>query len=470
MKYFFLSLLLFTFSKIYSQSNLPDNYILPLPEGLDSSEADFNNLKKALTRLHNFSEYIYNPVKITSIDSLSFSPKNLSDVGNDNRWGAGSWGRGPFSKYVDRYLFDRKEKTAYNVFYNKLLSAKLKNNFWGTHPIISYCARTTMAYFNLYKISDDEITKSLCKDRFINGSKYLIKQQFPNGGYAQWHWRINKTTPNTDDNVGLNSINSYATSTAIFTLKNVYDYLIQSDSKSPILIEEIYNTIKKAGDFLLTSNNSNAHRNYISFSIWGLVNTYRITKDRAYLDTAFIKYSNDIENFQDSTGAWYKYTSGTLDYHDAHSPYMGIILRALIDLYDVLPYSYYYKEKNRLRKSIIKGFNHFLLAEVVHSNFPNQNIRLAEDGGIYPYVEQKEYTRRKGRALQLGEALIYALKSDGLFNDGQDILRLRGFLNTVMRFQISETINPQKILHINSDIYFQSLSLYFLMVKNSGLD
>jgi len=468
MKYFFLSFFLITFCKIYSQSILPDNYILPLPEGLDSSEVDVDDLKKALNRLHNFSEYIYNPIKITAIDSFSYYPKNLTDAGNYKRWGKGSWGRGPFSKYVDRYLFDGKEKTAYNAFYNKLLSAKLKNNFWGTHPIVSYCSRTTLAYLYLYNSSDDEITKSFCKDRFINGKKYLIQQQLRNGGYAQWRWRINKTKPNTDDNVGLNSINSYATSTAIFALTNVYNYLDQFDDNSPILIEEIYSTIKKAGDFLVTHDNSSYHKNYISFSIWGLVNAYRITKNRAYLDTALVKYLNEIENFQDRNGAWYKYTSGTLDYHDAQPVYMGIILRALIDLYDVLPYSYYYKEKNRLRKSIIKGFNHFLLQDVVHSNFSNHNVRLAEDGGIYPYFEQKEYTRRKGRALQLSQALIYALKSDGLFPDEKDILRLRGFLNAVMKFQVNETINYAKILNRNSDIYFQSLSLYFLMVKNSG--
>jgi len=470
MKYFLVSLILFTFCDIYSQPGLPDNYILPLPEGLDTSEVDLDDLKKALDRLHNFSEYIYNPIKISSIDSLSYSPKNLTDAGNYSKWGKGSWGRGPFSKYVDRFLFDGNEKTGYSAFYNNLLTTRLKNNFWGTHPVVSYCSRTTLAYLNLYYCADEIITRSFCKDRILNGVKYLIKQQLPNGGYAQWHWRINKTTPNTDDKIGPNSINSYATGNAIVSLKNVYDHLILSSANNPLLSKQIYNTIKKAGEYLLTQNNSSIHRNYISYSIWGLVNAYRITKNKVYLDTALVRYSNDIENFQDSNGAWYKYTSGTLDYHDAHSTYMGIILKTLIDLYDVLPHSYYYKEKNRLRKSIIKGFNNFLLQEVVHSNFPNQNVRLAEDGGIYPYFKQKEYTRSKGRALQLGEAIIYGLNCDGLFTDEQDILRLRGFLKAVVKFQVNETVNYAKILNINSDIYFQSLSLYFRMVKNSGLD
>lgn len=469
MKYFFLSLLLIAFSEIYSQPNLPDDYILSLPEGLDSSEVNLDDIKKALDRLHTFSEYIYNPVKITSINSFSYSPKNLTDAGIKDRWGAGSWGRGLYSKFVDRFLIDGTEKTAYNAFYKEHPDTNLKNHFWGTHPIVSYCARTTLAYLNLYYSVDEVITKSFCRDRFLNGAKYLLIQQQPNGGYVQWHWRKNKTNPNIDDNVGLNSINSYATGNAIFALKNVYNYLIQSDEKNPMLIEEIYNTIIKAGDFLVTHDNSSAHKNYISFSIWGLVNAYEITNNRIYLDTALNKYSIEVENFQDSNGAWYKNSSGTLDYHDAHSPYIGIILRALINLYNVLPYSYYYETKTRLRKSIIKGINHFLMTNVVHSNFPNQNVRLAEDGGIYPYSEQKEYTKHKGRALQLSQALIYALISDELFTEEEDLSRLRGFLNAVLHFQVSEIINHKKVLHINSDIYFQSLALYYQLKINSGL-
>jgi hypothetical protein len=470
MKYFVLSFFLLTFCEFYSQSNLPDDYILPLPEGLDSTEVELDDIKKALDRLHTFSEYIYNPVKITRIDSLSYSPKILTDAGNSNRWGAGSWGRGSFSKNVDRFLIDGKQKSAYNVFYKEHPNINLKNRFWGTHPIVSYCARTTMAYLNLYYSANEVVTKSFCKDRFINGAKYLITQQHPNGGFVQWHWREGKTNPNTNDNVGFNSINSYATANAIFALTNVYNYLHQSGSRNPMLMEEIYKPIKKAGDFLVTLNNRNTHKNYISFSIWGLVNAYRITNNRTYLDTALNIYSNEIEKFQDRNGAWYKYTSGTLDYHDAQPVYMGIILRALIDLYDVLPHSYYYKEKNRLRKSIIKGFNHFLLQDIVHSNFSNHNVRLAEDGGIFPYSEQTEYTKNKGRALQLGQAIIYSLESDELFADREDRLRLRGFLKAVMKYQVNETINYKRILHINSDIYFQSLALYFQLRKDSGLD
>ena len=297
----------------------------------------------------------------------------------------------------------------------------------------------------------------------MSGAKYLISQQQTNGGYVQWHWRKDKNFPNTDNELGLNRPNSYSTADALFALKNVYDYLKQSDDNNPLLIEEIYNTIEKAGDFLVKHDNSRAHKNYISFSIWGLISAYRITKNEIYLESALKKYSTGVENFQDRNGAWYLKKSETLDYHDAHSPYMGIILRALIDLYNVLPYSYYYDTKDRLRKSIIKGINHFLLPNVVHTNFLKQNIRLAIDGGIYPYSEQKEYTKLKGRALQLSQALIYAIISDGLFTDRENILRLRGFLNAVMHFQVSETINPQKVLHINSDIYFESISLYLLL-------
>jgi len=469
MKIYFLYFVLITFSELFSQPILPDNYILPLPQGLDSSEVRLDDIEKAIFRLHDFSEYIYNPVKITRIDSLSYYPRNLTDVGNTTRWGTGSWGRGLFSKFVDRFLFDGIENNSYYEFYNGLLNAKLKNNFWGTHPIVSYCARTTSAYLNLYYSLNEKIADSFCEDRILNGAKYLVSQQQSNGGYVQWRWRINKTSPDIDDSVGLNSINSYATGNAIFALKNVYDYLLQNGDKSPILRKEIYNTIKKASDFLMTHNNSSYHKNYIAFSIWGLVNAYSITKNKNYLDTAIVKYSNEIENFQDANGAWYKNTSGSFDYHDAHPPYMGIILRALIDLYNILPDSQYSEVKTRIRKSIIKGLNHFLFPGIVHSNFSNKSVRLAEDGGIYPYSEQTEYSNVKGRTLQLSQTLIYALNSNDLFTDNEDVARLNGFLNAVMNYQVNETINYRKVLHINSDIYFQTLTLYFQLKMNREL-
>ncbi len=470
MKYFFLSLLFITLFEIYSQPNLPEYYILPLPEELDSSEVDLDDLAKAIDRLHNFSEYIYNPIKITRINSFSYIPQNLTDAGNSNRWGEGSWGRGAFSKYVDRFLFDGIEETAYSTFYGGLLNIELKKHFWSTHPIVSYCARTTMAYLIFYKSSNDEITKSFCKDRFINGTKYLISQQLPNGGYAQWHWRKAKNFPNLDDSVRINNINSYATASAIYTLKNVYEYLKKSNDRSSLLIQKIYSTIKNAGEFLYTKDNSKAHRNYVAFSIWGLINAYRIVNDEKFLNSAIDKYKSEIENFQDENGAWYLQKAGVLDYHDAHSPYMGIILTALIELYDVLPHSNYYDIKQRLGKSIIKGINHFLLPNIVHKNFSDKKTRLADDGGIYPYLKQIEYDNVKGRSLQLSQAIIYALLSKDLFTDEEDIIRLKGFLNAVMNFQVRETIDYGRVLHINSDIYFESFTLFFHMMKNQELD
>jgi len=470
MKYFVLSFLLLTFCGIYSQPKLPDDYILPLPEGLDSSTVDLDDLKKALDRLHTFSEYIYNPIKITIIDSISYSPKNLTDAGSSDRWGAGTWGRGLFSKFVDRYLVDEVKNTAYNSFYKEHSNPKLKNHYWGTHPIVSYCARTIRSYINLLYCSNEVIVKSFCLDRIIAGAKYLILQQRLNGSFVQWHWRKSKNKPNIDDEIGLNDTNSYPTANVIVALAGVYDLLSENRSNNPNLISELHTTIENAGDFLVNNNNSSSHNNYISFSIWGLVSAYRITKNEKYLETALKKYSDEVGNFQDSSGAWYKNLKETLDYHDAHSPYMGIILRALIDLYNVLPYSCNYETKARLRKSIIKGINHFLLPNIVHANYSNQNVRLAKDGGIFPYSKQKEYTKNKGRALQLSQSLIYALKCDGLCTDTEDLVRLRGFLNAVMKYQVNETINHKKVLHINSDIYFESLALYLRLQNNSKLE
>ncbi len=467
MKYLFITYTLFAFLLISHPQSLPDDYILPLPEDVDSSEVNLSDLEKAIDRLHNFSEYIYNPVKLTALDSVSYTPKNLTDLGNNNRWGAGSWGRGPFSKFVDRFLFDRFEKTTYSAFYKKHSNNNLKNYYWGTHPIISYCSRTLIAYCNIYTQTSNHISKSFCIDRIIAGAKYLISQQQKDGSYVQWHWRNGKNSPNINDEIGSNQRNSYATANAIAALATVYHIIQSYQINHQGLSRKIYSTINSAGNFLARNYNNHAHKNYVAFSIWGLVYAYKISDNEIFIDSALAKYQGSIKHSQDSNGAWFLEKSNKSDYHDAHPAYMGIILRALIELYDILPNPFYYDIKNDLRKSITKGINHFLLPGIIHSNFPDNTVRLNADGGLVAYFNEKEYIRSKSRGLQLSEALMLALQSPDLFLTKSDKKIIKGFLNATMKYQIKETSDLDKVLHVNSDIYFKTLTLYSLMFDNA---
>lgn len=467
MKYFFIIYLLFAFSIISYPQSLPDDYILPLPKDLDTGKVSSDDLNKAIERLHNFSEYIYNPIKITALDSILYIPKNLTDLGNNNRWGEGVWGRGPFSKFVDRFLFDGIQKTAYSSFYKEHHSNNLNHYFWGTHPIISYCSRTLIAYCNIYTQTSNHISKSFCIDRIIAGAKYLISQQQEDGSYVQWHWRKDKNIPNIDDEIGINERNSYATANAIAALTTVYILIKRIQINHESLSREIYLAIDKAGLFLARNTNTHAHKNYVAFSIWGLVHAYKIIKNDVFIDSAITKYKTSINFSQDSNGAWFLEKSNNSDYHDAHPAYMGIILRALIELYDILPNPFYYDIRNDLRKSITKGINHFLLPGIVHSNFPGNKVRLNKDGGLFAYFNEKEYIRSKSRALQLSEALMLALQSPDLFSTESDIKRINGFLNAAMKYQINETCNTRTVLHVNSDIYFKTLTLFLLISDNA---
>ena len=116
-----------------------------------------------------------------------------------------------------------------------------------------------------------------------------------------------------------------------------------------------------------------------------------------------------------------------------------------------------------LRKSIVKGVNHFLIVGKVHPNFNNETIRLAKDGSIFPYYLQTEYSNNRARALQFTEALIYAIESPYLFTTLEDRNRLEGFLNAVVKYQVNETINFKRVIHRNSDIYFNILTLFMLL-------
>jgi hypothetical protein len=459
-KYFILFLLL-GFLQSYPQSNVPDDYILPLPAVIDSVVVSKKDLTKAIYRLHNFSEYIYNPVKITKIDSVSYSPKNLTDAGLDNRWGEGSWGRGLFSKFVDRYLFENFKNPDYNSFYFETSLYNGNNLYWGTHPIIAYCSRTMRAYVNIYDSSEDDLIKSFCLDRIINGSKYLMSEQTPNGGYIQWHWRKYKNLPNSNDDIGTNYINSYATANAIISLEKVYDLFKQKKTNNSNFLDSIYSTIEKAGYFLTINANTKAPINYVAFSIWGLVGAYKITKEKKFLETAVQKYSSQVKDFQDEFGAWYIKSEEGPNYHDSHPAYMGIILRALIELYDELPESYYHYVKIDLKKSIVKGINHFLYPGIVHHNFPNQKIRLGEDGGLFAYERETEYVKSEANGLQLILALIFAIESKDLFSNQVDINRLINFIDVMIKYQVDATIKIGNVIDINSDIFFESLTRYF---------
>ena len=443
----------------YAQTKAPDNFILPLPQDVDSSVVKLEELNNAINRLHQFSEYIYNPVKVTRINSISFFPKNLTDAGIDSRWGFGSWGRGLFSKFIDRYLFMQESSKEYSSFFNEHPS--IKNHYWGTHPIVAYCARTIRAYLNMYSYSTDPAIRNFCSDRIVNGSKYLITQQRENGSFVQWHWRMSKDRPNINDEMGMNDTNSYSTANAIVALSNAY-FLLSNQAKSDsLLLSEIYSTIEKAGRFLSNHDNSGAPKNYIAFSVWGLVNAYKVTNIKTFLDAAISKYSNQIKDFQDENGAWNTKNKTDLDYHDAHPPYMGIILRALVELYDVLPTSIYNDLRPEIKKKILKGINHFLVPGIVNKNFPGQSTRLKSNGGIVAYRQETEYVTSEANGLQLILALIEVLESKNLLTESKDIDRVNTMLKVLVKYQVQATNRTNSLIDINSDIFFESFTKYY---------
>ena len=377
----------------------------------------------------------------------------------DNRWGFGSWGRGLFSKFIDRYLFIQNNQTDYSLFFNEHLS--IKNHFWGTHPIVAYCARTIRAYLNMYSYSIDTVIRSFCSDRIVNGSKYLITQQRENGSFVQWHWRMGKDRTNINDEIGINDTNSYSTANAIVALSNVYFLLPNQANSDSILLSEIYSTIEKAGSFLANYNNSGAPKNYIAFSVWGLVNAYKVTKIEKFIDAAIFKYNRQIKDYQDENGAWYIESNKTdLDYHDAHPPYMGIILRALVELYNVLPNSVYNDLRIEIKKNILKGINHFLVPGIVNKNFPGQSTRLKSNGGIVAYMQETEYVKSEANGLQLILALIEALESKDLLTELKDIDRVNSMLNVLVKYQAQVTNKINSLIDINSDIFFESFTEY----------
>src|SRR5271169_1372667 len=77
--------------------DLSDSHISAIPSYVMSDAFNSVDLQAAFNRIDKYCDYIYDAYKVTQLTS---SGATISDT---DRWGDGSWGRGRFSVYVDRF-------------------------------------------------------------------------------------------------------------------------------------------------------------------------------------------------------------------------------------------------------------------------------------------------------------------------------------------------------------------------------
>ncbi|MGA9408688.1 MAG: hypothetical protein WBW71_16255, partial [Bacteroidota bacterium] len=390
-------------------------------------------LNNAINKITTYCDFIYNEYKVTQL-----TPSGAT-ISSTERWGEGSWGRGRFSIYVDRFsIAGRLDLARYDLLWSEHPSGP--NTYWGTHPYIYFTACMIQAYVHLYVFETDSSTKSSYQNKIVSGLQYLIDEQLGDGGYYQWHQREAQASPNLNDVTTKNLETAYDAGEAVramcegyYFLKNIQGY------NNPIFLAQIVASIRKAADFLLSHDDIDFPTNYKAFSILGLTSAFEITGDEKYLSRAITKYINEIQNYQDSNGAWFS-PGNPANYHDAAPWYAGIILRSLADLYSVLPSTYDVSLSSNIKSQIYKTINHFLIPGMTNSG----GARLDVEGRFWAYKMQAS-TDTIGRDYRYGvvpsnfiHGLYYVLKHN-ILTTPDDQYTVRKFLTNCVGVQVYDT-------------------------------
>ena len=473
MNKFTTTLFLAVFLSHLTFSQAPSNYIIS-PDWINTNIVPQDTVSAAFNRVDSFLEYIYRPSKVSILYPPNHIPQYQFDP-NNVRWPQGCWGRGRFSKDVDRKIFF-KQPINYNFFWNKYDTIHYRSPnyfFWTTHPENSYCARIIAAYIHRYYFESDQTIpnqsrKSRYLERIIDGLNYLMNQQSKDGGYIQWLRRPGQNIPNTNDNIITPDFeNAYDTGESIRTFVESY-YFIKKITPIPTLQRDILNAIRKAANFLNITSPGNLPVNYRAFTVWGLASAFRLTADSIYLNRAISIYIDEIDSCQNDDGSWH-YGSY---YHDTAPWYVGIIIRGLAELFSVIPSSYDAKIKSQIRNSIYKSINHFLITGMTKdggrrlqggNRTPPAANNLPYDGQIIRYKYETDYDA-PGKTPQLAIILIsglyQVLHTNGFFLTKSDSINTNSFLNAITRPLVEYDKWASPALDQNTDDNILSYALY----------
>ncbi len=454
-----------------------------LPAGFDEAALFEADLETAFQNMHTYSEYLYNAKKITAINPPGSSPEYIEDPDLD--WGAGYWGRGYFSRYIDLYVYNG-EQNRYPEWW-----ATQPDDYWmGSHPSIRHTSRRICAYIHKYRAGGDSL-QSLYLARIQEALAYLESQQYLSegssyyGSFIMWGGRPDQTTPNLDDDhtgIALSYPDEYETACALAALTEGYLFLVEIEYEDDVFLRQIFTAVVRAADWLMVhskkydeypenplSNYTGAIKqvnNFKAFAVSGLIHAFRVTGEPRYLNRGLDIFERCIDGRQVESpdGAW-TYPPRA-EFHDTYPYYIGIILRALVEMSSVLPDQYGehalgVNAGDNLRARVVKTINHFLLPGLA---FPAGHSsaylpRLSPDGQVLQYFEQYNLDiKYESVTYQLADALTTLARTEmySTFSssDRDRITHLRdGFLRPMVNG------NLQKI-DIQPDIVMRSIALY----------
>jgi hypothetical protein len=422
--------------------------------------ADYQALcDAAALKLYKFSDYIYNPILLKRLDSLGSKPQWIESSTRVS----GAWGRGNFTKLVDSYLFSKidTDKTNYkSLWVGEGNSTKFYRQ---VNPDLSYCSKALL--FTIYWCkSHTNSVKDINKIR--SALAFFIRNQKPDGGFIQYWFRTSQTDPSPDSI--LNRETPYATADVLRALIEGYFFFKDNIKiKNNTFLADLKKCIVRSGDYLMSAQckTEEGNNNYKCFSIWGLASAYKITDNKALLDSAVTKYY-EIRISQNADGAWYMdepdpvILGKTIQvFHDTHPCYMGIILRGLGELYSALPNDYPGKGGNSyakvdIKKSICLTVNNFLRIGLRKNSM---EPRLNPNGTIWPYKSETEYVGASFYGLNLIHGLIYLENCNDALKLNPDLLTR--FIKVLMIAHLNQINSAYFAVEPNHDDDMVSLGL-----------
>jgi len=430
-----------------------DSRISAIPSYVVGDAFNSSDLHTAFNRIDKYCDFIYDEYKVTHLTSSD------ATISTTERWGEGSWGRGRFSNYVDRFaIANRLDLARYDLLWSEHPSGT--NTYWGTHPYIYFTACIIQAYVHRYTFETDFLKRSSYQNKIVSGLRYLMDEQLSDGGYYQWHQRETQESPNLNDLTTKNLETAYDAGEAVRAMVEGYNFLKDIQGfNNPTFLLRVVASIRKTADFLSLHDDTSFPTNYRAFALLGLTSAFEITGDKKYLTRAITKYIDEIQNFQDDNGAWFS-PGNPANYHDAAPWYAGIILRSLAELYSVIPSTYDRSLSSTIKSQIYKTINHFLIPGMTS----NGGARLDVEGRFWAYKMQAS-ADTMGRDYSYGvvpsnliHGLCSVLKHD-ILTTPEDKYIARTFLTNCVGVQVYDT-NKDPILEQNEEVNILSFALY----------
>ncbi|MCB9335176.1 MAG: T9SS type A sorting domain-containing protein [Flavobacteriales bacterium] len=316
------------------------------------------NIDEILQQCENFR----NPKRIISINS-STGQLTFTRVGG---WHQGAWFRGPQSfESANNWLNN------YTGSYTSCQNGGFKvglNQFAGCRPKYRDTAKQIRGMIQLYNRYNTFLytnDKSTVVNMIKSGLDFLIYGQNSDGTYNNWDYRPDKWIPNYVGEIPSyhNETHLYEAAYALAAMCDGYMFYSKNSNLTYAQMTNLFNAINTTANRLLYEPiNCIDNSNFRGLLAWSLSKAYKVTQDCNYLEKAKYHSSYLIDLQEDGgvcEGMWQTGGSEGNHEHDTRIWYHSIILRGLIETFDVTPNTAT-TFKNRLANSIKRGVNHVI--------------------------------------------------------------------------------------------------------------